>query len=557
MNLLQQSAVSKMERFLRPIQNAARRILRGPHVSAMLVRCDIDPRRFWLMMDLFDQLSQRGEILDQLGRDGVALQSAAWLYGALTGVMAVFMVVAGVAPGTYLITFLAVTAFLLLTILLSEAGNSLVNPTEGLILAHQAINGATYTAAKLTHLARIVLYLVPAINGIPAVAALFLARTPWFYPFLHLSAALGIGLLAALLCCAAYGWLIRLVPANRLKVVGQMTASLPFFAGIWAGSIAKTLARATVLLPSNPAARWALAAAAVAGSFAVVAAGIRALSADYLLHVSTIVHGHARRTAAPRSSRTGGLVARIFGGQPARAGFVFVGRMTRVDYNFRRQAIPAAVMLMIGFIPAVAKSWRTDPFSRQFSTAHLIPHLLGLTLFFVCSFLPYGNDYKGAWIFLAAPSRAFHGFSRGIYAALLLPLLLIPHALMLAVFPWSWGLWHTLLFVAYSAAASSVYLALDLRIIDAVPFSRQADSTRGAAMMPLMIAGGISIAVAVGLQYLLVFLSPAVTAAVTAGVLAVAYFLTRGSLAALEASMRYSLGLLSMESGTLYKEVHA
>ncbi len=62
------------------------------------------------------------------------------------------------------------TAFLLVTVLISEAGNSLLNPAEAMVLAHQPISGATYTAAKLSHLLSIVLYLVPGINLVPALA---------------------------------------------------------------------------------------------------------------------------------------------------------------------------------------------------------------------------------------------------------------------------------------------------------------------------------------------------------------------------------------------------
>jgi hypothetical protein len=38
----------------------------------------------------------------------------------------------------------SVASFILLSILTLEAGNSLINPSEGLFLAHQPINGVTY-----------------------------------------------------------------------------------------------------------------------------------------------------------------------------------------------------------------------------------------------------------------------------------------------------------------------------------------------------------------------------------------------------------------------------
>jgi len=45
----------------------------------------------------------------------------------------------------------SVASFILLSILTLEAGNSLINPSEGLFLAHQPINGVTYVESPLVH----------------------------------------------------------------------------------------------------------------------------------------------------------------------------------------------------------------------------------------------------------------------------------------------------------------------------------------------------------------------------------------------------------------------
>lgn len=70
-----------------------------------------------------------------------------------------------------------------------------------------------------------------------------------------------------------------------------------------------------------------------------------------------------------------------------------------------------------------------------------------------------------------------------------------------------------------------------------------------------MMIGGAAIAAAVALQYFLLFRSPATVMTSAAMVGIAAYFLTRSSLGAFEVSIRYNLGLLSVESGTLYQEV--
>ena len=63
------------------------------------------------------------------------------------------------------------------------------------------------------------------------------------------------------------------------------------------------------------------------------------------------------------------------------------------------------------------------------------------------------------------------------------------------------------------------------------------------------------IAIAVGIQYLFVFRSPAIVMIATLLIGGGAWLLTRSSLQAFEQSIRYNLGLLSAESGSLYVEV--
>jgi hypothetical protein len=143
--------------------------------------------------------------------------------------------------------------------------------------------------------------------------------------------------------------------------------------------------------------------------------------------------------------------------------------------------------------------WHTDPFSGQFTPMYLLPHSLGILLFLICMVLRYGNDYKGAWIFLLAPSRAFDGFARGVFALLWIDLIVIPHLILFTLLVWPWEISHAGLFTAFSISASSLYLGLELKLIEAVPFSQQADPTRSAFAMPLTIMGGVVMAIAVGL----------------------------------------------------------
>src|SRR3569832_665824 len=100
------------------------RWLRGETFAGFLRRFDIDPRRYWLLMDLFRALSERREVMNQLGRDGMTLRVIAWLYAAITGIVGLVMLIGQPAPMSFLAVFMGITAFILLSVLLSETSNS-------------------------------------------------------------------------------------------------------------------------------------------------------------------------------------------------------------------------------------------------------------------------------------------------------------------------------------------------------------------------------------------------------------------------------------------------
>ena len=111
-----------------------------------------------------------------------------------------------------------------------ETANSLVNPVEGMILAHQPVNGATYTSAKLTHLLRIVFYIVLGMNGVPALLGTLLEGAAWFYAPLHLTAAFASSIVLALDMLQ----LVRLARSLRTGTTAQeriaaMAQALPLF----------------------------------------------------------------------------------------------------------------------------------------------------------------------------------------------------------------------------------------------------------------------------------------------------------------------------------------
>jgi hypothetical protein len=540
------------------IRSYSRALVRGPEACRMLERAGIQARHYWLLMDLLGQLSDRGELMDQLGRDGIALKTAAGMYAVISAFFSLIALLRQPAANTFLVGALILTTFVLFTVLMSEAGNSLVNPVEGLILAHQPIDGATYTAAKLSHLLRIVLYFVVGMNTVPAVVGLFLPQSAWWYPVLHMLAAFAAGLVAASVCCALFGWLMRFVPAKRLRATAQIAGTLPFLGAFLMQPLTRLFRKLALLdwLHRSAEFQWEIVLVLGAFAIALVALGIRSLSADYLVRVSLMMHG-GRKVAPKEAGRSpiGNVVARLFGGPPSRAGFSFTGTMMLRDFQFRRQMLGMLIMVPLAFGPALAARWRVDPFTGAFSTMHLLPHLTGVLLCLICLSLQYGADYKGSWIFLLAPDGALKEFARGVYA-LLAAIVVVPHLVAFPLLMTAWGGMHAALFVAYSLGASAVYLALTLRLVEGIPFCQQLDPSRGAMMMPLLFGGGICIGLAVGLQWLLFHWPAAVLAAIV--VLAVTgWFLTRLSLQTFAVSIRYTLGIATTESTAFYGEINS
>src|SRR5262245_56400987 len=305
-------------------------------------------------MDLFAKLSERDEMQGQLGRQTAALRFSAGLLFIVSSIGSAFMVALQTPMRVFVGIYLFFTLFVLLGILLSETANSLVNPVEALVLAHQPINGATYTGAKLSHLLRIVLYFVAGVNLTPSLLGVFLRDAPWFYPFLHFGGALACGLLLALACCGIFGWLMRIVPARRMKAASQFVQGIPFLllmsrrawmpAARW---ISGWLQGPLRFVPD-----WAQIAVPAGLILIAVVSGLRTFSADYLIRVATMVHSASNVKTKMRRSYLGDVVRRFFGGQAGRAGFDYMRRMMTRDWQFRRMmlsVVPLLIFAVIGF----------------------------------------------------------------------------------------------------------------------------------------------------------------------------------------------------------------
>jgi hypothetical protein len=305
-------------------------------------------------------------------------------------------------------------------------------------------------------------------------------------------------------------------------------------------------------LPTGTGPLIAIACALAALAAAMIVLGLRSLSGDYLARVSAIAQGGSGKKFRARRFQLGALVC---SGPSARADFDYVWCMMTRDWQFRRQMIsliPIAAMVFI----AARQGLRISPFSGKFTAAHVFPHALGFAFFMICANMPYGLDRKGAWVFLLAPMGALRGLARGVYARLL-TLILAPQLVLLPVLAWQWGIRDAALFLAYSAAVSALYLSLELRLVEGVPFTRQEQASGNPYMLMILLVGGLAVGIAVALQYFLIFRSPQAVLAVTVALSIAAWLATRSALQTFEVSIRFHLGLVSNESKGIYTEVNS
>lgn len=542
----------------------------------------IDHRQYKILLRLFNTLGNRLEFMNtKVDRKWIIS-----LYVLLSVFMSLFVLVSPPLH-RYILVFVSYTMVILLMTIFQDAANSLMNPDEATILAYQPIRGATYIAAKLTHLLTVVGFVVPSLNLVPAFVGLFLWDANWHYPLTHLVAAYFAGLFVAFFVCGVYGWLFRMVSPARLKnAVLWLQVILPmlFLMSISIGRplimdnerIASVVTEifsaswmpwrwfvAIGLLGHVVYERWIVWEALIGFilTLALIAFGLRAFKADYLIKTSSLLQGKPVSTASTsRVSRLGMLVRKATGAPSGYGAFAFLGIMCRRDWNFRQQALMyGIVFLALGSGAGISGIW-TSPFvsagetAPGFSPIHFFPHLLGAALIFACSLISFTAEPKGAAVFINNPVSNYRVFVKGFF---LLPWIFIigfPHLLLIGPCIWSWGISHAVLFFAYSIALSSFYLAFAFFFVEGFPFVNPFKPSRVAEMQVPMMGSLALMALLAGIQWFL-FRSIPLAALPAAGASVVAAVITlRISMRRMEVKARKNLQLLNLSPQSIFKE---
>lgn len=531
-----------------------------------LAAVGVQPTQYQLLIDLFAALGERKELMGNLGMDRQAMQLVSYML-LLPGIAFALMALAPMSLATYEITVIAASSAVLLLLLITEASNSFLNPAEISVLAHRPIAGATYFAAKLSYLILIVLRAELALNGLAALAAAFRSDARWFIALTHLAAALSAGIFLALVACALFGVMMRVVPLSRLRAAAlwlQLVAGLlpisfnlarpiaraadsflrpyanfdwSFAPVVWFAALATTGQAQAARITWWPG---AVAGMLVASGF--IAFGVRALSAGYMTRIVAITRTARGSTRRRRPSLMSFAIRRLSGSPAGQAAFEFMSRMMRRDWQFRRSATQW-LLLVVLYVPILRRGLGApSPFSGGRPTAlAILPELLSFMTLLVCLAVSFSDHHRAVWIFNQASAGALMRYVRGAFWSIWLPFCAIPISAAAVTLGWRWGLADASLFGAYGLSASTWLLAMQFFFVDGLPFGEAPKATRTYTMLPAIVFGPVVLGIAWLLQARFLFQSRAATM-VAAGVFAVAAaFVARQTTLALVIRIRRTL----------------
>jgi hypothetical protein len=548
----------------------------------LLCRMGLDPRQFILFLGLFQTLSEREELMSIFGVNRFSISHLSFFMAAILLVPWTFAVDSIPAP-FYLLADLSITFALIFLIVVREAANTLFNPIEASILAHNPIHGPSYAAAKLVHILIAVLYLVLGLNAYPALIGFMNRGAHWYWLITHLASAFLIGLWTAFIICAVYGFMRRLMPASLLKNISMWIQLLAFFAfvaiPVFFPSTLFGLVTARfensqwIWLPLKwfvniglmgcHGASWRLGwqgTLSVLVSIIVIWFGLRGFSSAYFSEAASMVQGRFGQTRNRNAfSRCCAALVRTVTGSPQGLGaFCFVSKMIWRDWQFRRAVLMQTwipFLIILGLILAITRFGISAPGSADEPLpAYILPHLFGLIAMALCTNLPFTDFPKGSWIYLTAPIASMRAFARGVFWALWISAIGLPHIVLLCFFM-RFVNWESAVFITgFNLLVVSLYLSFAINLVSGLPFSSPMNESRNMAnAIYLQTCCIMATAFPITLhQYLCQRLWIALPA--TIALLIVFLFVLRINLGKLENEILWRLHLLKMGPNLLFRE---
>jgi hypothetical protein len=572
----------------------------------LLRRLGLDPRQFVLFLGLFRTLSEREEFMGSVGVRRFNIAYIAIFTAALGALPSLILAAAvsdsempriagsGALPESmFLMLLLFLTFGFVFLLIIREAAIALFNPVEASLLAHSPIHSPTYAAAKIAHVLIAVVYLVLGVNICPALfEAMFLSilaypGARWFLPVLHLVSALMIGIWTAFIICALYGVMRRLVPESLMKSISMWIQLLslgsiiviaiffpvPFFDSFLKGLFAAEFESSRwTWLPLSWFAEigrlgcvgtsWRLGFqgfVAVVASVLFIGLGLRSFSGTYLLKTSSSAQRRSwrksRRSLVARCSATVGYA--LTRSSLGLAVFCFVSKMIRRDWVFRRSTLTqmwVPLIILAGILIGMGRYGILEILCAHQLAAFSLPHFLALITMALCINLPFTLFSKSSWIYLTAPIRNARPLVRGVFWALWIPAVGLPH-IGLVLFLLRFLNWEEALFLAgFNLIVLTFYLALEIRWISKLPFSSPASESQSMIRgVYIQVCGLIAVGIPLMVhQALFEHLWIAVLAAI--GLLALTLLVLRLNMQKLEKETLWQLYLMRMGSNQMFRE---
>jgi len=435
----------------------------------------------------------------------------------------------------YSVLFLVYSMLMMMIIVLSEFGATIISPDDYEILGHRPIDSRTYFAVKLSNLFFYILLLGSALNIFPAILGAFADNSRGYFPLVYFLVSILANLFSAGLVILFYGAILKVVNYEKFKdvlVYFQVFLSFLVFFGFQVvirsmNFIEKNqtpeLSRWLLLAP--PAwfasivqvalghfqsdfllwAGWGLIATVV-----IMGAGLRSFSMDYSAHLARL-----RATTAKSSGKGRNWLGRVF--KPVekfllrcpedRAAFYFVRQMLKRNRTLKLRLYPAfgfpLAFMALGFINKTLG----DPLlpGKKFQVASFLTTMAGpLAVQNFFSLLPYSEEHAASWIFRVTPIVALERFFGSVKKAFVVSLLLPLFLFLALIFSFLWTTAHALLHATMGFAVSYLYLMfVFLFYKGGFPFSREPIKAVQTEQMTLTFILLPVFAGLLGLQYLI------------------------------------------------------
>jgi ABC-2 type transport system permease protein len=458
-------------------------------------------------------------------------------------------------------------SFLLFSVgssLLLEYQAIVLSPDDYRQLGYQPITSRTFFAARLTSVLIYVWLMAFALGIFPCIAAAFNRHGGPIASIALFLAAVLASTTAALFVIGVYGWLLKLLPASRLKhalTYLQLAATFLVYAsyfmlprligeralqqfsmphtgwilavpGTWYASfivIANDLAHG-VGLSETPGAHLMLAGATIL--LAIVAAMISGgrLSLDYADRLADLMIDSA---SDAQTAATPVRAGRLFRDGERRAVALLVRGLFRHDMKFRLGVlgiVPLTIIYLFGGFGG--HGGVTDPF--VVGSKHGEPQLVYYAVLFFPTMLRQvmsrSDAYRAAWIFFATPAdtaRLVLAVKDFVLAYFVLPYLAFLGVLLAYWFP---RLDHLAILLLTLALLCHLVLLVQLLLNPELPFSQP--ETKGGRSQVMILVIALS-AVAVMLPTLLhaAFATPVRVLATLTGFVAVNLLLQKATVA--------------------------